>query len=280
MPEPIATWNSARGAWETAELSMLCGHSVLFSETFPTSGTWDATGLYPLPTRGHRTVASGFSSLHGLLPTPMTVNRDVLLPTPSAGNFNDGESLESWEARRQANLAKGINGNGQGTPLAVAAQQLLKTPTAQLGVNGGSQHPDKRRQGGHGPTLADQVEHLLPTPNATDGKGGNVPLGRDRGGRPRTIADADLPAAVALLPTPASADGNGNGVSAAGREGSPSLAGMLLPTPTVADSRGTRNATAKRNDPKPTTSTDGWTLSDVFWTGDNTPGPSNDGNVS
>jgi hypothetical protein len=32
-------------------------------------------------------------------------------------------------------------------------------------VNGGSQHPDKRRDGGHGPTLADQVEHeLLPTP--------------------------------------------------------------------------------------------------------------------
>lgn len=37
---------------------------------------------------------------------------------------------------------------------------LLKTPTAQLAVNGGSQHPDKRRGGGHGPTLADEVEHL------------------------------------------------------------------------------------------------------------------------
>ncbi|MCX4677660.1 DNA (cytosine-5-)-methyltransferase [Streptomyces sp. NBC_01433] len=29
-------------------------------------------------------------------------------------------------------------------------------------MNGGSQHPDKRRQGGHGPTLADEVEHLVP----------------------------------------------------------------------------------------------------------------------
>ncbi len=45
-----------------------------------------------------------------------------LLPTPSAGNFNDGETLESWEARRQRNLAKGINGNGQGTPLGIAVQ--------------------------------------------------------------------------------------------------------------------------------------------------------------
>lgn len=38
---------------------------------------------------------------------------------------------------------------------------VLRTPTAQLAVNGGSQHPDKRKAGGHSPTLADQVEHLL-----------------------------------------------------------------------------------------------------------------------
>ncbi|MFB7649454.1 hypothetical protein ACFC0S_15640 [Streptomyces sp. NPDC056084] len=53
------------------------------------------------------------------------------------------------------------------TPLPAAepcprAHPLLKTPTAQLATNGGSQHPDKRRAGGHGPTLADEVEHLLP----------------------------------------------------------------------------------------------------------------------
>lgn len=53
---------------------------------------------------------------------------------------------------------------------------LLRTPTAQLAINGGSQHPDKRRSGGHGPTLADEVEFLLsntgvpllPTPAAND----------------------------------------------------------------------------------------------------------------
>jgi hypothetical protein len=37
---------------------------------------------------------------------------------------------------------------------------LLLTPTAQLAVNGGSQPPAKRKAGGHGPTLADQIEHL------------------------------------------------------------------------------------------------------------------------
>ena len=49
---------------------------------------------------------------------------------------------------------------------------LFRTPTSQLAVNGGSQHPDKRKAGGHGPTLADEVEHLLPTPKASDGEWG------------------------------------------------------------------------------------------------------------
>lgn len=47
---------------------------------------------------------------------------DSLLPTPSAGVFNDGEDLQSWAERRERNLAKGINGNGQGTPLSIAVQ--------------------------------------------------------------------------------------------------------------------------------------------------------------
>jgi len=44
---------------------------------------------------------------------------------------------------------------------------LLKTPTAALGNLTGAQHPDHRKAGGHGPTLADEVEHLLPTPAAS-----------------------------------------------------------------------------------------------------------------
>ena len=39
-------------------------------------------------------------------------------------------------------------------------ERLLVTPTAQLAINGGSQPPEKRKAGGHGPTLADQIEHL------------------------------------------------------------------------------------------------------------------------
>ncbi|MFB7185188.1 DNA (cytosine-5-)-methyltransferase [Streptomyces sp. NPDC056230] len=38
---------------------------------------------------------------------------------------------------------------------------MLKTPTANLGRNGAPQHPDKRKAGGHGPTLEDEVCFLL-----------------------------------------------------------------------------------------------------------------------
>lgn len=61
-------------------------------------------------------------------------------------------------------LRRGVRGEDRLT--------LLKTPTAQLAVNGGSQHPDKRKAGGHGPTLADEVEWLLPTPCARDWREG------------------------------------------------------------------------------------------------------------
>ncbi|AYD81574.1 DNA methyltransferase [Arthrobacter phage KBurrousTX] len=55
----------------------------------------------------------------------------------------------------------------------------MKTPTSQLATNGGSQHPDKRKAGGHGPTLADEVEHkILPTPRGSDGLAGPDPLER------------------------------------------------------------------------------------------------------
>src|SRR6185312_624728 len=95
----------------------LFGQSEPFLGTWPTSVSMRKGSLYPPPKPALRTVANEFSSLPGLL------------PTPAAGNFNDGESPESWEARRQANLAKGINGNGQGTPLAIAVK-LLPTPMA------------------------------------------------------------------------------------------------------------------------------------------------------
>jgi len=68
-----------------------------------------------------------------------------LLPTPKATNNENRQSLERY---------------GMNLGQAIGVTPLLKTPTAQLAINGGSQHPDKRKAGGHGPTLADEIEHL------------------------------------------------------------------------------------------------------------------------
>lgn len=76
---------------------------------------------------------------------------------------------------------------------ACSSSPLLKTPTAQLAINGGTQHPDKRKAGGHGPTLADEVEHLLPTPTTSENRG-TGPLDGPR--------NDTLRAQVMLLPTP------------------------------------------------------------------------------
>lgn len=92
-----------------------------------------------------------------------------LFPTPSAGNFNDGEDLRSWETRRERNLARGINGNGIGTPLTIAVQQLLPTPVAADSRN--ARNVTAGRPPGslaHSETTLCDAVQLLPTPRATD----------------------------------------------------------------------------------------------------------------
>lgn len=56
-----------------------------------------------------------------------------------------------------------------------AIRYLLPTPEANTATNGGSQHPDKRRAGGHSINLQDTVEHLLPTPAVNDMGAGKTP---------------------------------------------------------------------------------------------------------
>lgn len=99
------------------------------------------------------------------------------------------------------------------------AVRLLKTPTAQLAVNGGSQHPDKRKAGGHGPTLADEIEHLLPTPTAANSHGNGQ---NNRG-------DLLLPGAVALLPTPRATDGVNGGPNQRGTRGDLAMPSAVQP---------------------------------------------------
>lgn len=81
---------------------------------------------------------------------------------------------------------------------------VLRTPTAQLAINGGSQHPDKRRAGGHGPTLADEVEHLLPTPVVSTRRS-------NRSASPGAAVRPSIHAVGDWLPTPTTEPATGNG---------------------------------------------------------------------
>lgn len=56
-------------------------------------------------------------------------------PTPDASVAQDGESFETWEARRLATKARVKNGNGFGTPLTIAAQ-MAGWPTPMAGSPG------------------------------------------------------------------------------------------------------------------------------------------------
>ncbi|MFJ9446739.1 hypothetical protein ACIRRH_33500 [Kitasatospora sp. NPDC101235] len=117
---------------------------------------------------------------------------------------------------------------------------LLLTPTSNLGSIGGSQHPDRRKAGGHGPNLSDLVEHLLPTPRASDGTKGGP---NQRGSK----GDLTLPSAAAKLHRTSKA-GAAGGPPRPGRKGfsppvpqpelpmwpQPRCAGASTPPPSLA----------------------------------------------
>lgn len=238
LPTPDAT----RGRKATRTSTLLPGVAGELLPTPRVSGGNDTTELPPSTLAGRHGLDLGPAV--GQIPAPP---RGGLLPTPAATAFNDGESLESWQARNQRLRELGVNGNGMGTPLAVAVQ-MLRTPTAQLAVNGGSQHPDKRKAGGHGPTLADEVEHaLLPTPMA-DGERSSLVMRR---GNP-TLAGA-------LLPTPQASDAcrgaepemGGSRPSGAKRSDGLPTAAMLLPTPGACDWKGSGQTQGRDRDGRP-----------------------------
>lgn len=65
--QPIAAWNCARGVWEAPGTeSLLCEHSDVYSQTWPTSGMTRGGVAYALPTSAHPTADTASS----LLPTP------------------------------------------------------------------------------------------------------------------------------------------------------------------------------------------------------------------
>lgn len=264
-PTPFASYDRGSSSWRTSSATF-DWDSMPSSVTLPKSGSMRSGRLYARPMSGPATSAPASSSL---------------LPTPSAINPNDGEDPAGWLARREAVKAKGINGNGFGTPLSMAIRMLptpvtdpvsgngharslagelktLPTPTAgdsRWGANGNQPGPDYHT------TLTDAIVKMLPTPRGVDGLSGPDYARDER----EDSGGSDLVTTVArLLPTPMArlGDDKGRGAQASryldqrrSYELDDAIAWMdertrLLPTPTAQDGANTGGPSqAERNTP-------------------------------
>ena len=141
-PDCFAYFDHDSCCWRTSQGTLVSGLDE-FSETWPDSGTMRSGRVYELQGLERPTCESGSSSW----------------PTASASVANDGESLKSWERRREKNLALHLNGNGMGTPLTIAA---VRWPTARM--------EDGESAGNH-PGATDSLTGATknwPTPRAGD----------------------------------------------------------------------------------------------------------------
>ena len=125
----LANYCPASSSWKTSQRSLL-GDSPPFSGTLPLSGTMRSGFLFVLLTWERRTDESDCLSW----------------PTPDAGRFNDGENPESFLARQAKLKTQGMNGNGCGTPLAMAIK-LWPTPGAADASGGRSSSLEAMERG-------------------------------------------------------------------------------------------------------------------------------------
>jgi hypothetical protein len=98
-------------------------------------------------------------------------NQARLWPTPDAFVSNDGEEPETFLARQERQKAKGINGNGMGLPLAMAAK-TWPTPSASETRQGFQPRPEGKASDQNQQSLT-TIAMLWPTPIVNDHKGAN-----------------------------------------------------------------------------------------------------------
>ena len=177
LPTPLAMWNTVRGVWELPIRNIICEHSVLFSEVWPTSGTMRNGLVFVRPTLVRLTDGNVSSSL----PIP-------LLPTNRAQN-GENRNSKIWlrAAGKPQNLENALAHVISSWDIPEAS--MLRTPTATEGERGHQPESVARARGGQ-VSLSGQ---FLPTPVASDSS--SNASGGEGGDYLRTVA-------LSLLPTP------------------------------------------------------------------------------
>ena len=186
MSEPQVT-RARRGDWMTPTTRDWKDGACADSNV-PTNGllgrqavrAWVTPTVEDASREGSRSWAERWASGARVPDTHQRLRTQAHWPTPDASVANDGEDLTSWLARRERVKETTQNGNGMGTPLAVAVRLPETWPTPQ------SSDPDGSR--------------TLPP--------GTTPTGMAPNGKKRQVG---LPHAAKTWPTATTGDANGSG---------------------------------------------------------------------
>lgn len=230
MRQLLATWNPARGVWETERVA-LCGHSAVFSQTWPASGMTQGGTAYVLPTSAPRTDGSASSSSLPTLPTPGVAGRGKKIPEDAvwsgkAAYKPDGTKVQVHLDRIETLLptprtsdTNGAGVHGEGGMDLRTQVSLMGTPRSVLHKAGNMETTRQQvERNGYHSRLEEDIS-LLPTPQANEAK-------RSRFNKDGSPMLGEL--VTTLLPTPSEADGLGGHTSRSGaRKGELLLGGVV-----------------------------------------------------
>jgi DNA (cytosine-5)-methyltransferase 1 len=154
----------------------------------------ELVSLLPTPLAGDAKGArNSTATRHRIPPTGIHAGDTLtdavdLLPTPSASRFNDGEDPETWQARHDFHASKAEGASRAGKPLAIAAVELLPTPTV-----GNVQGGNKTRSGDRSAELLlpGAALSMLPTPSTANAHG-NATNNRGDLLLPGAVVDVDF----------------------------------------------------------------------------------------
>jgi hypothetical protein len=160
--QPTLIWNPVRGVWEKLGMvNLLCEHSELFSETWPTSGMTQNGQVFELPMQVLRTTDSEFS----LSPIPDS----SLLRTVVAGEVEGGAVAPAVAKAKGQTLRL----SGQMIDMVAPNQlpKLMPTPNTMdhLPARTPEQKAANKGKGGYSNVRETVINDLFPTPAASEG---------------------------------------------------------------------------------------------------------------
>lgn len=163
-PEWFARWDRDSSSWKTSRRSLLGEDFNLSSLIWPSSGSMRNGVCYERALLVQHKCGTGCSSW----------------PAPTAGLFQDGESVEHWDRRRVRVKETSEAGNGMGRQLTIEAQRFLQYMETE--IPGWLFSVDDRSSRRHwsGPRASTNTISTRALTERTDGGGGTAVEGLEQ----------------------------------------------------------------------------------------------------